>query len=316
MPISTIISIETILLPFILPIFVGITFLIAGKRFIPTSYHSSILGIATLSSIATGHFLLLGLPDLFSPRAEDFLFWGPFIAGLLGLFMERAKNLRRQIATPLFIGLVFGLSALLIWQILKRQHALWQTDLLPPLIHQAWGLDALVGTLLLWLGIDKCGSQLEKQPLHGAPILLTPLAFTLGGAGVCTILSGSLRIGSHLGNCAISLGCLSLLSWRYPHMKPSHSSLSVATCLLALSLIYTQAFIDLPRSIAGVILLAPLSVYLGLQQRKTLHAALIGGTCCIIWVLMSIGLVAAYEHGEQNKDSSSETTEDEVYYPY
>lgn len=313
---ATKVQITGLLYTLVFPLGAAGAILFAGNRFIKGASPPIITGLAlligALVAVAGG-----GAPGIPPQDADDWLFYGPLLAGVVGLALDGPGKAAARFAwlAPLLLLPLLG------WQIAGRLGALWQDGVATPLATSAWLLDGVAVGVLVWLLVDQAASAALPDGVKGAPLVLGPLALALVGVALATGLTGSARVAQLIGGAAAVVGLIGLAGWRWSAVAPGRAATFAALALLVGGLFMAHFFVDLPRPIAALLLLAPLGVVAAVrvaqQTRKTMPAVVVGAV--VSGILVGAALKATLVNEEAKAAAAAKKSggdDSGVYYPY
>lgn len=268
----------------LLPAGVAAAVLFAGLKLRPGAPRL-FTGLAVIAGLATVFLGINGGPGSPVP-ADGWLLIGPVVGGLAMLALD-GFGARLGRGLPWIGG---GLAALLLgyfgWRVAGALAAAFTDGYAGPLAGSLWVVDALALGCAVWILLQRA-LTVGAGEANATPLLLGGMALALIGAAVTTGLTGSVRIGQTLGGFAAVVGLVGLAGWRWPTLaEVGHGALGAATLALMLGLVYAHHFVEVPRPVATLVMLAPLgavvAVAVGRSSGRTLAA-----------VGVSLGLTAA-----------------------
>lgn len=311
---ATKVQITGLLFTLVLPVGVTVAALFGGHRLRPGA---PAVALALIAGLATAALGISGAPSPID--ADDWLLIGPAVGGLLAIGLDLTGGRLGALRTWIVGALGAALLAFFGWRIAGALAAMW-TDGYAPLAGEAWVVDALALALVVWIALHRALPHAEPEagpPI--APLILGPLALALVGAALTTALTGSARIGQQLGASAAVVGVVGLAGWRWP-LRVGHGAVGAAALVLMLGLLYAQLFVEVPRPVATLLMLAPLgalaAVAAGRHLGRTLPAVAIGLGLTAAAVGAAAGLTALNEQAKAAAVEADGGDEDGTYYPY
>lgn len=327
---ATKVQLTGLLYTLVLPLGAAALTLLAGHRLRPEAGRIT-TAVALIAGLAVAVLGIGGRPS--SPLgAGDWLLIGPAVGGIAALALDAFEDRLGRLLLPIAGLLGAVLLAYFGWQIVGALAGLWTDGHIRPLAGSAWVVDGLATGLVVWIVLHHAiagPARVEPaDPARGegvprAPLVLGPLALALVGGAVATVLTGSARVGQQLGAMAAVVGLVGLAGWRWPALRPGHGAVGAATLALVLGLIYAHFFVELPRPIAGLLLLSPYGAVAALGAARllgrplpavglglALSGAVVGG---------AVGLTVAHESAKAaaaDADSGADGEDDGAYYPY
>lgn len=290
----------------VLPVGAAVAVLLAGRKLRPASEQPLLVGLALIAGLVAAHAGIGGAPTLSLAGVDGWLLYGPLAAGLAGLALDRFAPGRTTLVAPLALAGV----ALVTWQISGALAALWAEDAATAPIATAFIFDAAALGVAVWLLVDHAARQVERP----APIALGVLALALAGAALAIGLSGSARMAQTHGAVAAVIGVVAIAGWRWPALRPGHGAVALATLALIAGLLHGHHFVELPRGVAGVLLIAPLGA---LAATRLKGRAAIAVTAAITALAVAAAvLVTVSNEAHKARAAESDTGGDEGYYPY
>lgn len=292
----------------VLPVGAAVAVLLVGRKLRPASEQPLLVGLALIAGLVAAHAGIGGAPTLSLAGVDGWLLYGPLAAGLVGLALDRFAPGRAALVAPLALAAV----ALVTWQISGALAALWAKGAATAPIATAFIVDAAAIGALVWLLVDHTARQVERP----APIVLGALALTLVGAALTIGLSGSARMAQTNGAVAAVVGVVALVGWRWPALRPGHGAVAVAVLALIAALLHGHHFVELPRGVAGLLLVAPLGALVAtrLDGRRAIAATAV---VTVIAVAAAV-IVTISNEAQKARAAESDSSGDggEGYYPY
>lgn len=314
---ATRVALAGIVFTVVLPVGAAVVVLAIGRRLRPADDSPSLTALALLAGLGAAQIGIGGQPALTLASADGWLLYGPLIGGLAGLALDRGfRALDRGAARrDLAVGLVAAaVLALIIARLTGALAALW-TDGAAPALATGWIIDAGVLGVGVWIAVDHAARGSDRPaPVVVGPTLLGPIALALAAAALATGLSGSARMAQANGAVAAVIGVVGLAGWRWPALRPGHGAVAVAMTALVAGLVHAHHFVELPRAVAGLLLIAPLGAVVGAQ---------VGKRAGIAWAVVvslvvagaAVGLTVANEQAKAASAAEGDSG-DGTYYPY
>ncbi|MCB9541828.1 MAG: hypothetical protein H6703_05195 [Myxococcales bacterium] len=291
----------------VLPVGAAVAVLAIGRRVRPRDDQPALVTLALTVGVAVAQIGLGGTAALTLASADGWLLYGPLVAGLAGALVDRFAP-RRPLAVAL-VALV--VTALVTARLTGALAALWSGGPSEPLAT-AWILDAALVGAAMWIALDLTAARVDRP----TPVVLGPLALALAVAAVATALSGSVRMAQSIGSLAAVTAVVGLAGWRWPALRAAHGAVAVAAAALIAALLHAHHFVELPRAVATLALIAPLGALAAFAARghKAVFAAV--GLSALIG-LGALGLTLAREQAKAAADAApAEGDGDGSYYPY
>lgn len=309
---ATKVQITGLLFTLVLPVGAAAATLFVGRRWLKNVAPPLLTGAAVLLGVLVA-VLGAGAPGLPPGDADDWLFYGPLIAGAIGLAFDGPLKAAGRFAfvVPLLVLPLLG------WQIGGRLASLWSDGVALPLATSAWLLDGLLIALVVWLAVDHVAAAEPVEGVRSAPLLLGPLALALAGTAITIGLTGSARVAQLIGGSAAVVGVVGLAGWRWPVLVPGRGAAFTGLALLVGGVLMARFFVDVPRPVVTLTLLAPLGALAARRASKTLPAVVIGvvvsgllvGAALEATLVNEAAKAAAVEKKSGGDDSGT-------YYPY
>lgn len=313
---ATRVALAGIVFTVVLPIGAAVAVLAIGRRLRPSEDSPFLTALALLAGLVAAQIGIGGQPALTLASADGWLLYGPLIGGLAGLALDRGfraldrSSARRDLAVGLIAAAVL---ALIIARLTGALAALWSEGAAASLAT-GWIVDAGLLGVGVWVAIDHAARRSDRP----APVVLGPIALALAAAALATGLSGSARMAQANGAVAAVIGVVGLAGWRWPALRPGHGAVAVAMTALVAGLVHAHHFVELPRAVGVLLLLAPLGAVLGAQVGKQ-----VAGRAGVMWAVgvslviagAAVGLTVANEQAKAASAAEGESG-DGTYYPY
>ncbi len=236
--------------------------IVVARKLKPGAAERPLLGgLAVLAGLVTAHLGVVGWPGWPLGDAHHWVVLAVIVAAALGLVIDRL----RPPARPLVVGVVaLGVLAFFTWKLLAPLAGVWDDKgVLPQLSQSAWVLDAGLMMLIAWLGVDHAARHAP------APAALAPVALAFAAAAGAIVISGSAIIGQLSGAMGVAVAVVGLAAWRWPDVRVGHGAVGAAGVGLGLVVSYGHFYVDMPRPVAGLLVLAPLGALGGLMGART-----------------------------------------------
>lgn len=304
---ATRVQLAGLLYTVVLPVGAAVAVLALGRRLRPADAQPALVAFALIAGLFAAHAGIGGAPTLSLATADGWLLYGPLIGGLAGLVLDRFAP-GRGLALA---AVALAVTAFVVSRLAGALAALWTGGAAEPLAT-AFIADAALAGALVWFALDGAARASDRP----APVVFGPLALALALAALATALSGSARMGQTMGAVAAVTGVVGLAGWRWPALRPGHGAVAVAALALVAGLVHAHHFVELPRAVAGLLLIAPLGALAGarVRGRAGVFAAcgltlVVAGAAAGITVAREQAKAAAEEAGGGEAD-------DGEYYPY
>lgn len=246
---ATTLQIKGALTTLVAPAFVVIAGGLVARKLKPDAETRPLIGGLLLLLGALTAYLGISPPSLPPTDADHWTFIAMVTAGGLGLAIDHLQPKRRHLVV---LALVLGVGGLFMWRLLAPLASLWAlVGAAPRIAESAWVVDAAALAIVGWLATDHAASKLP------APAVLGPLAVALAAAGALIGLSGSARIGQLAGGIGVATGVAGLFAWRFPKFKIGSGAVASAYIALAMLVIFSHFYGELPRPGAALLLVLP-----------------------------------------------------------
>lgn len=246
----------------LLPVAAAALPIVVARKLKPGAAERPLLGgLAVLAGLVTAHLGVVGWPGWPLGDAHHWVLLAVIGAAALGLLVDRLQPPAR----PLVVGAVaLVVLAFFTWRLLAPLAGLWdEKGVLPQLSQSAWVLDAGLMMLVAWLGVDHAA---RRAP---APAVLAPVALAFAAAAGAVVISGSAIIGQLAGAMGVAVALVGVAAWRWPDVRVGHGAVGAAIVGLGLVVSYGHFYVDMPRPVAGLLVLAPLGALGGLLGART-----------------------------------------------
>jgi len=317
---ATQVQITGLLFTLVLPVGAAGLLLFAGRRLRPGATRLT-TGLAVTAGLAVAALGINGAPS--SPlHAADWLLIGPVVGGLLMVQLDglgdRLGRLRPWIGGALALALlgVFG------WRIAGALASAFTDGYAAPLAGSLWVIDALAVAAAVWIALQRALPEAgDSEGPDPTPILLGTLALALIGAAAATALTGSALVGQMIGGFAAVTGLVGLIGWRWPGLAHvGEGALGAAALAVSLALLHGHLFVEVPRPVSVLLMLAPLGGVVGVAAGRSLGRTLpavgiaLGVTAALVGA--AAGLTGLNEQAKAAAVEAGSGDDDGTYYPY
>lgn len=315
---ATKLMITGLLFTLVLPLGVAGGVLFAGRKLRPGAPRA-FTGLAVIGGLITAFVGINGASSSPVP-ADGWLLIGPAVGGLLVLGLDLLGERLGRAAPWVGGALALGLVAVFGWQVAGALASAFTDGYAGPLAGSLWVVDALLLGAVVWIvlqrALDRGAGEADTTPL-----LLGGLAVALIGAAACTALTGSVRIGQTLGGFAAVVGVVGLAGWRWPTLASAgQAAVGAAMLALTLGLVYAHHFVEVPRPVTTLLLLAPLGAAVAVSAGRSLGRTLpavgvaLGLTAAVVGA--AAGLTGLNEQVKAEAVEAEGGGDDGTYYPY
>ena len=279
--------------------------LFVGRRLVrDVEARPMVVGLATLAGLFAAHVGVLGRPTFPVTDAHHWVLFAAWAAAAAGLAADRF----RPPARPFVIGAIaVALIGLFTWRLLAPLASLWDAGVLAPLSQSAYVLDAAALLLVTWLAVDHAAREAP------APAVLGPLALAFAAAAGAVSVSGSASIAQACGAMGVAVGAVALAGWRWPDLRPGHGAVGAAVLAYGLLVIYGHHYVDMPRRVTGLLLVAPAGVVAARAVRRTVPAVLLALAAVLPPALGALYLAKAADDAKMAEDQGADDSPDYDY---
>ncbi len=246
----------------VLPVAAAALPIVGARKLKPGAAARPLLGgLALLAGLVTAHVGVLGWPGWPMGDAHHWVLLAVIGAAAFGLVLDRLQPPAR----PVVVGAVATVVlAFFTWRLLAPLAGLWESKgVLPQLSQSAWVLDAGLMMLVAWLGVDHAARHAP------APSVLAPVALAFAAAAGAVVISGSASVGQLAGAMGVAVALVGVAAWRWPDVRVGHGAVGAAVVGLVLVVSYAHFYVDMPRPVAGLLVLTPLGALGGLLGART-----------------------------------------------
>lgn len=316
---ATKVQITGLLYTLVLPVGAAAAVLFAGRKLRPDAVRVR-TGLAVTVGLAVAALGINGAPG--SPlHAADWLLIGPAIGGLLLTAFDAFGGGLGRLAPWVGGALATALVGIFGWQIAAALASAWTDGYAGPLAGHLWVVDGIALAAVVWIISQRSLTAGDADGVDPTPAVLGSLALALVGAALSIGLSGSALIGQMVGGFAAVVGLVGLAGWRWPELAGvGHGAAGVALLALTLALLQGHLFVDMPRPVAVLLLLAPLGGIAGLAVGRSLGRTLpaVGVALALTGALVggAVGLTGLNEQVKAEAAEADSGGDDGTYLPY